>query len=167
VRVEQYAGSLQGHRAGLVSRIAAGIVDLFVVGLLALGTYCVVAGVSFVAQPRDFTFPRPAPELSFIFYFLATTIYLAVGWTVTGRTIGKQLAGLRIVTDKRTRVRPAVALTRAIACVVFPVGLLWCAVSNRNASVHDMLFRTVVIYDWSSRIPPSAQDSIAEEIRAH
>jgi uncharacterized RDD family membrane protein YckC len=167
VTVAQYAGSFQGYRAGLVSRAAAGSIDLLVVGLFAAATYCVVAGVSFVVQPRDFSFPKPAPGVSFIFYFLAMTIYLAAGWAVTGRTIGKQLAGLRIVTSKRTRLRPTVAFARAVTCVVFPAGLLWCAVSNRNASVQDILFKTVVVYDWSSRIPPSASTSPAEEIRAH
>jgi uncharacterized RDD family membrane protein YckC len=36
---------------------------------------------------------------------------------------------------------------------VFPLGLFWSAVSKRNASVHDLIFRTSVIYDWQARVP--------------
>ena len=41
----------------------------------------------------------------------------------------------------------------AILCVVFPIGLLWCVVSEENRSVQDLLLRTSVIYDWSVRVP--------------
>jgi uncharacterized RDD family membrane protein YckC len=37
---------------------------------------------------------------------------------------------------------------------VFPVGLLWCAVSGENRSLADLLVRTSVVYDWHVRIPP-------------
>jgi hypothetical protein len=35
---------------------------------------------------------------------------------------------------------------RAIACVVFPVGLAWVAVDDQRRSVQDLLFRSRVIY---------------------
>jgi uncharacterized RDD family membrane protein YckC len=157
---------LQGHRAGLVSRAAANSVDLLVIAVVAAAAYFLVAGLSFVISPRRFSFPRPAPGASLAFYFLATTIYLGVGWSATGRTVGKQLAGLRMLTDGRTRVPPVIAFARAIVCVVFPAGLLWCAISTKNASLHDLLFKTVVIYDWSSRTPPRSPVSFDTESRA-
>jgi len=33
---------------------------------------------------------------------------------------------------------------------VFPIGVLWVAVSRTNKSVQDILVRTSVIYDWRS-----------------
>jgi hypothetical protein len=30
-------------------------------------------------------------------------------------------------------------------------------VSKRNASVHDLIFRTSVIYDWQARVPGARQ----------
>ena len=151
VPMSQY---LQGHRAGFVSRAAAAFVDLLVVVVLGAIAYFLVTGVSFVLDPRGFSFPRPAPGSSLIFYFLATTIYLGMGWATTGRTIGMQLAGLRLVTSGKSRMRPGVALARALLCVVFPAGLLWSAISSKNSSLQDIIFRTLVIYDWSSRTPP-------------
>ena len=41
-----------------------------------------------------------------------------------------------------------VALARAMFCAVFPLGLLWTAVSRENRSVADLLLRTSVVYDW-------------------
>ena len=43
--------------------------------------------------------------------------------------------------------------TARVLCVVFPIGLLWCVVSEENRSVQDLLLRTSVIYDWSVRVP--------------
>jgi hypothetical protein len=36
-----------------------------------------------------------------------------------------------------------------VLCVVFPIGLLWVAVSQDNRSAQDILLRTTVVYDWS------------------
>jgi uncharacterized RDD family membrane protein YckC len=160
---ESIPASLQGHRAGFVSRAAAAAVDLLVVGLIAAGAYAVMVALSFVISPRRFSWPRPAPVASLGFYFVATTIYLALGWIATGRTFGKQLVGLRIVAQKGTRVRPGVALARAFLCAVFPAGLIWCVFSYRNSSLHDLMFNTMVIYDWSSRTPPRAGPLFGEE----
>ena len=33
-------------------------------------------------------------------------------------------------------------------CVVFPVGLLWSAVSRERRSLQDLVVRSVVVYDW-------------------
>ena len=67
--------------------------------------------------------------------------------------------GLRIVGRSGTTLGFTVALLRAITCVVFPLGLFWSAVSKRNASVHDLIFRTSVIYDWQARVPRASKRS--------
>ena len=36
---------------------------------------------------------------------------------------------------------------RALACVVLPLGLLWCAVSRTRSSLQDIVVRSVVVYD--------------------
>jgi hypothetical protein len=33
---------------------------------------------------------------------------------------------------------------------VFPIGLLWCAVSTSRRSLQDIVVRTSVIYDWQA-----------------
>jgi uncharacterized RDD family membrane protein YckC len=79
------------------------------------------------------------------------TLYLATAWTTTGRTYGAHLLGVRVVSARGRRPPVVVALARALLCVLFPIGLLWCAVSPTNRSVQDVLLRTSVVYDWVER----------------
>jgi uncharacterized RDD family membrane protein YckC len=37
---------------------------------------------------------------------------------------------------------------RAVLYVVFLPGILWAAVSRRNASIQDLIVGTAVVYDW-------------------
>ena len=59
--------------------------------------------------------------------------------------------GVRVVLGHRRQPGPLRALVRAAACVVFPVGVVWCAVSRTRRSVQDLLVRTWVVYDWRPR----------------
>ena len=74
-------------------------------------------------------------------------------WAATGRSIGKQLFGL--ARDQRATARDLGrwrACARAAWCTVFGIpSLLWAGVSSRNAAVHDIVFRTAVVHDWSER----------------
>jgi uncharacterized RDD family membrane protein YckC len=56
--------------------------------------------------------------------------------------------GLRVVSRSGGDLSLGVALVRAAACVLFPVGLLWAAVSRGNRSLQDVVLRTRVVYDW-------------------
>jgi uncharacterized RDD family membrane protein YckC len=65
---------------------------------------------------------------------------------VSGCTVGAVTMGLRVVGRRSDRVPPVVAIVRAVACVVFPVGLLSVAVDRRRRSIQDMLLGTRVVY---------------------
>jgi uncharacterized RDD family membrane protein YckC len=75
-------------------------------------------------------------------------LYLWVGWTTTGRTVGKLVMGLRLARADGGHVGIALAFLRAALCVLFPIGLLWCALDRRNRSAQDLIVRTSVVYDW-------------------
>ena len=63
--------------------------------------------------------------------------------------MGKQLAGLRVVDRGGQRLSLWRSFARAVLYVGFPAGLLWVLVSRHNASVQDLIVRTVVVYDWA------------------
>jgi uncharacterized RDD family membrane protein YckC len=147
----------QGSRAGLVSRAVADIVDAIVALLMLIGGYLIFCAIVFIISPRTFSFPAPGREWTLMIGTVVVISYLAFGWSLTGRTLGKQLAGLRVVTTSGGRLHFGVALSRATLCVIFPAGLLWAAFSHKNASVHDLLLRTSVIYDWSKRASVSSR----------
>ena len=152
--IPREARPFQGHRAGLVTRIAAAAIDLGIV-IIALGVgYLGVAGLIFLFDPRSFTAPRPSPGLVYAAGCLLLIVYLGVSWRGSGRTYGNHVMGLRVVNRKGQRVHPLVSLVRAALYVIFPIGLLWVLVSAHNRSLQDLIVRTSVIYDWDVRPLP-------------
>ena len=100
----------------------------------------------FALHPAAFSFPGLGAIFSTAFGFGVSVLYLAGAWAVSGRTVGAVTMGLRVVGNRSARVAPVVAVLRAVACVMFPVGLLWVVVDKRRRSLQDIVFRTRVVY---------------------
>jgi uncharacterized RDD family membrane protein YckC len=157
-------------RAGLVSRGIAGVVDLTLIAVSLIAGYFIFCAVLFMVRPRAFTFPDPGRLWSIGVASLVAIAYLTLGWYLSGRTPGKQLAGLRVVTERHHRpLSGPLALGRATLYVIFPAGLFWSAFSRKSASVQDLILRTVVVYDWRKwAIEPDAPhvaDAPSEDLR--
>jgi uncharacterized RDD family membrane protein YckC len=144
---------MQGRRAGVVSRVIADAIDFGIVLATLVGVYIAVAATRFLLHPRRFTWPEPSGLNLVTLGWLLLVAYLAIGWANTGRTFGKTILGLRVVGRDGDRLSLALALARALVCAAFPIGLFWCVVSARNASIADLLVRSFVVYDWEPRLP--------------
>jgi uncharacterized RDD family membrane protein YckC len=149
--IPREARPFQGQPAGLVSRCLANVVDALVVGVVLVVGYVTVNGVMFVLDPQNFAFTDPSLAWTALWALWTTVVYFAGAWMSTGRTYGAHVMGLRVVGRRGRRVRPAIALARALLCVFFPIGLLWCAVSPNRRSLQDIGLRTSVVYDWRPR----------------
>jgi uncharacterized RDD family membrane protein YckC len=149
--IPREARPYQGHPAGLVSRSLANVVDGLLVGAVLVVGYVGLNAAIFVVDPQTFTFIDPSLLWIVFWAELVTVGYFTGAWASTGRTYGCHLMGLRVVGRRGGRVRPLVSLSRALLCVNFPIGLLWCAVSPRERSLQDVLLRTAVVYDWRPR----------------
>jgi len=143
------ARAIQRGRAGLVSRTAAGMLDLLVV---AIGVLAAVAAGSVwrfffgsIGAPR-LVWPSQLGLASLGAILLI--VYLSWGWAPTGRTLGKRILGLAVVKASGAPVGSLAAFVRAVLCVVFPIGLLWCGVNRSNRSIQDVFLGTAVVYDW-------------------
>jgi uncharacterized RDD family membrane protein YckC len=147
---------MQGRRAGVVSRILADAIDLVVVVAALVGVYLGIAGIRFLLHPRRFTWPELSTLSLATLGWLLLIVYLTIGWAITGRTFGKTTLGLRVVDAAGERLHIVRAFLRAFVCVLFPLGLFWCVVSARNASVADLIVRSSVVYDWEPRVPAAA-----------
>lgn len=145
----------QGLRAGVVTRIGANILDLFVVVAILIAVYLGWSAVLFLLDGRSFAFPTPGFAIAYVVGSVILILYFTAGWATTGRTYGNHLLGLRVVNARGGKMRVAGAFLRAVACVLFPIGLLWCAISRENRSIQDLVLRTSVIYDWDVK-PTSA-----------
>jgi uncharacterized RDD family membrane protein YckC len=149
--VPREARSYQGQGAGLVTRLVASGIDAVVVLLLLLLGFLGINGVRFMFNPVGFTFTGISVLFSLVAGLVVLVVYLTVAWATTGRTYGCHVMGLRVVSRRGRRLRPHVAFLRAVGCALFPIGLFWCAGGRTHHSVHDILFRTDVIYDWMPR----------------
>ncbi len=146
------ARGLQGRRAGLFSRIVANILDLALVFAGVVATYVGWAGVKLLWQGSAFTRPTPGFVAALLFGEALHVAYFAAAWTTSGRTLGDQVMGLRVVGRTGHQLGFGTALVRAVFCVLVPFGLLWAGISRENRSVQDLVLRTSVIYDWRPRV---------------
>jgi len=142
------ARGFQGLRAGVVSRCLAGAADYLLVIVATLGTYVGIVVLLFLLDPRDFKAPTWKFGEFLILGFVYMVVYLTASFATTGRTIGARLMGLRVVGRKGTKMRWIPAALRGGFCTVFPIGLLWCAISRQNRSIQDIVLRTSVIHEW-------------------
>jgi uncharacterized RDD family membrane protein YckC len=153
------AMALQGHRAGFISRVAADAIDLGVVWAIGLSLLLFAAVVRYLLAARPFQLPvLPSWQLPTGGAVIAVA-YLTSGWASTGRTVGKQVAGLRVADRSGRRLPIGRALVRAVLYVLFPAGLLWVLVSHRNASVQDLIVGSAVTYDWRYHPPDESPAS--------
>ena len=143
--------TLQRARAGIVSRITADGVDFVIIQVLFALMFVGYAFARYLLTSKPFALPDPPVGVTSAIQFLLATAYLAWGWSSTGRTPGKALVGLRVVTANGRPLGALRSIARAALCVVFPILLAWAVVSRRNAGVHDLLLKTAVIYDWLPR----------------
>jgi uncharacterized RDD family membrane protein YckC len=140
--------NFQGLRAGFVSRAVASGTDV----VLVLCAY--VVGVVIVSIAWDLFFSTmvsiavPPHWLNELSIWILLVVYLTAGWWSSGRTLGKQILGLRVVRSDRSQLRFWRALFRALLCASFFPVLLLALVNRRNRGLEDLAAGTVVIYDW-------------------
>ncbi len=142
------AGEPSYSPAGIVTRLLAAGVDAGVVLGAVVVVNLAVVGALFMWSPTSFTWPENWLGLTGGLSWLLAVAYLTVSWATIGRTYGGSLLGLRVLSADRSLLGWPRAALRAVLYVVFPIGLLWAAVSRRRRSVQDILLRSIVVYDW-------------------
>jgi len=146
------AQALQDTRAGFVSRVVAAAVDVVIVFTLLLVVEAGFAAVRFVIADQPFEFPDLGTVGNSSLLLVLLVVVLTLAWSSSGRTLGNNLVGLRVVRENGGEVSWARALARALIVVAFHVVAMgWILVSKKNAGIHDLVCRTTVIYDWRAR----------------
>ena len=112
-------------RAGIWPRIAAGFLDIVLVGI----------GFGLVGGPPQ--------------GFLVALAYFTAMWTWKGTTVGGVVVGLKVVRLDGQPVSITVALVRCLACMfgvmIFFLGFLWIAWDDEKQGWHDKIAGTVVL----------------------
>jgi uncharacterized RDD family membrane protein YckC len=143
----------QQQPAGIVTRTLAALIDMLVVVVLLAVVWASYAAILFLARPARFRVP--SPDWSEVVWVgsIASVIYLATAWATTGRTVGAQVLGLRVLDHRGGQLGWWRSVARAVTYVVFPIGLGWAIVDRRRRSVQDLVVASSVVYDWVPRVP--------------
>ena len=141
----------QGAAAGVATRVAASTIDGVVVGVALLVSYAGYVGLRLVLSPRSFHAPDHSLLWLALTFLTSVEVYLTAAWWISGRTLGNRVMGLQVVGSGAERIGLLRAFARAVLCVIFPIGLLWCAVDPARRSLQDVVLRTSVVYNWLPR----------------
>jgi uncharacterized RDD family membrane protein YckC len=145
---------VSGNYAGAITRVLAHWVDLSVAGILfvvgsAALDYVLRTVVGVDAETTDL-----GP-----WYALVAAFWLFLYWwvsiAVAGKTIGKALLGLRVVTrdgEVLSSWRSALrAASLPLSYLLFGLGFLGIIVGRERRALHDIVAGSAVIYDWGPR----------------
>lgn len=144
------ARAAQGHPAGYVSRVLANGIDILLVYVAFIATLWFLQttlGLLGVRPTSDTIVPPVWVTVTVLPVMYG--IYATYGWATSGRTVGKEILGLRVVGLDGQLLSGGRAFRRAIWCgIVGAIGLLLVLVNKRNAALQDLLVKSAVIYDW-------------------
>jgi len=140
----------QGQPAGYVSRVLSNVID----GLLVYVAY--IATIWFLQITLGLLGIRPTSDTITPPIWVTVTmlpvmygIYCTYGWATSGRTVGKEVLGLRVVSLDGTLLSGGRAFRRAIWCgILGTLGLFLVLINKRNAAIQDLIVKSAVIYDW-------------------
>jgi uncharacterized RDD family membrane protein YckC len=146
-------GTVTGRVAGGVSRLAAWLIDL---GVLSVAFGLTVALLSFMV---DFFLGEPTdpanPGGVFVGgYALFAFAYYWLGLSITGRSIGKGIIGLKVVSTSGAPITPGRAAVRTIVyplSFILGLGLIPIVLGKNRRALHDWAGRDKVLYDWGDR----------------
>jgi uncharacterized RDD family membrane protein YckC len=132
--------------AGLLRRMAGGLIDLLcVAALIGLCGAAIYAAGADWSDPRGIEFLVGAGIVLIFSYF---TVLIAL----TGRTWGMRLFSLRTI-DRRTGLIPSGgqavkrALGYTLSVLVFGLGFVYALLDRDQCTIHDRFSQTIVVYD--------------------
>lgn len=146
---------VSGHYAGAFTRLAAFLIDWFILAALY---GALVAGAQWFSA-AFLGFELRISDQNRWFWVAGFGIwaysYMAVGLTITGRTPGKSLLGLKVVTRNGQPLGAGRASARVLAeplsFVAFGLGLVGIVIGRERRALHDVIAGTAVVYDWGDR----------------
>lgn len=155
MRADPPSGSLAGHYAGPVTRLAAYVVDAFA----SVASYgLMLSMIAFLWQlisREDLTLPADNSLVWLIGLGVWLFVYFAGTWALAAKTPGMAVLGLRVVQRDGGELTVRQAVVRAIAFplsfVLLGLGFVGIVVGRERRALHDVIAHTTVVYDWDAR----------------
>jgi uncharacterized RDD family membrane protein YckC len=149
-----FAVNQQGHYAGAVTRLAAFAVDQSVATAAFAITTAVLTWVVHLVTAGELTW-EPAPAVTGLLFVGWLFLYYAYPWSVSGKTFGMALLGIRVVQadGSRASVRNGVLRTLALPLSFLTLGLGFVPIitGRHRRALHDRIAGTAVVYAWDAR----------------
>lgn len=145
---------VSGNYAGGVTRLLAHWVDISVAGFLFVVGSAAIEYVFKTVAGVDTVLPEAGA-----WYAAAAGVWLFLYWwasiAIAGKTIGKALLGLRVLTSEGENLSGSRAALRALALplsyLLFGLGFLGILVGRERKALHDVIAGSAVVYDWGPR----------------
>ncbi|MGB8331886.1 MAG: RDD family protein [Polyangiales bacterium] len=145
---------VSGYYAGPVSRLLAYVIDMFVAstgfGLIAA---LVVGSINTVFR-IELEWDWQAGVLGLLAFSVWLFLYLSIGISITGRTLGTSVLGIKVVSREGRPVSPGRAAVRVLVLpvsITTVVGVLGIILDRKQRALHDLVAKTAVVYDWGDR----------------
>ena len=151
----QQGPTVSGRYAGPVSRAAALSLDVFVSFFMfsigtAVGKWMI--DLLFNRGSSDATLPPWVVGLMLVVWEVA---YFSIPLALSGRTLGKAVLGLRVVSRDGSPIKPHQAIIRVFALplsfLFFGIGLIGAAFGRERRTWHDSIAKTAEVIDWGDR----------------
>jgi len=161
-------GTVTGRLAGGISRLAAWGIDAFTVAFsygitIAVGLFLVnlFTGDEVTANSSQLWYVAGYGVFGFFYYW--------IGLTLTGRSIGKGLLGLRVLGPGDQPITPLRAMVRTLVypiSLILWIGLIPIVTGKRRRALHDWAAGSTVVYDWGDR-PSEIPAPLTDWLRRH
>jgi uncharacterized RDD family membrane protein YckC len=147
----------QGNYAGGVTRIVAFAADagaswgIFTLSVAAI-TFAFHLLTGRQVSLSHGTFAALLVAVSFVVWEF---VYFAYQWSLSGKTIGMALLGIRVVATEGEPITAKQAVIRTgtlpLSFLLFGLGFIGILFNKDRHALHDRLARTVVVYSWDAR----------------
>ena len=144
----------QGHYAGAVTRLVAFAADVGASwGLFTLGAAALAFSVQLVTGSN---FSLTSHQIiSLVAAVVWEFVYFAYQWSLSGKTIGMAVLGIRVVKTDGSPVGPRQAVLRTLALplsfLLLGLGFVGILTNRDRHALHDRLAGTAVVYSWDAR----------------
>jgi uncharacterized RDD family membrane protein YckC len=147
------SGTVTGELSGGISRLAAWVIDAFIIatvyGLLATAAVNLIdflTDVTVKTSGHGWEWVAGYGAFGFLYYWIALSI--------TGRSIGKGIVGLRVVGRGEHPISPGASALRTLVypfSFILGLGLVGIVVGKHRKALHDWAAGSTVRYDWGDR----------------
>lgn len=151
VRAGGTSAARPARHAGFWIRVVAMLIDSAVIGLASVVLWAGGAALAAVVGGRGSTVGGLLVLATGVVAAALPPLYFVIGWTRSGRTLGKVAFGLRVRREDGGDLTVGTAVVRLLGTMVssaiLGIGYLMVAFTDRKRGLHDMIAGTVVVHE--------------------